>query len=119
MNEDRIITNYDQLIDEKYRLERLIENQRNIIRHDLAELKNEFKKEIRPAIDAATFVRKFAQPLSRKQAIITTGTGIILDLVLRKVLKGSNVLIQFALPRLIKSYTRNVLVNAKKTTVQG
>jgi hypothetical protein len=114
MNEEKIIINYHQLLAEKDHLERLIENQKNIIRHDLDELKMEFRKEIKPAIDAATFIKKFAKPQTRKQAIFTTGTGVILDLALRKILKGSNVLIQFLLPRLIRNYTSNILLNGPK-----
>jgi hypothetical protein len=117
MNEGKIIDNYHQLLNEKERLERLIENQKNIIRHDLDELKIEFKKEIKPAIDAAMFVKRFAKPQTRKQAILTTGTGIILDLALRKILKGSNVVIQFLLPRLIKNYTSNMFLNAPKKSL--
>jgi hypothetical protein len=117
MNEESTIGNYHQLLNEKERLERLIENQKNIIRHDLDELKIEFKKEIKPAIDAAMFVKRFAKPQTRKQAIFTTGTGIILDLALRKILKGSNVIIQFLVPRLIKNYTSNMLLNAPRKSL--
>jgi hypothetical protein len=105
------IKSYKTLIDEKERLERLIENQKNIIRHDLDELKAEFKKEIKPAIDAANFVKKIARPETRNTTLITASAGLALDLVLKRIFKGSNLLVQVLIPRLIKNYTTHFFNN--------
>jgi hypothetical protein len=99
------IRTYEDLIAERVRLEGLIANQKNIIRHDLDELKAGFKKEIKPAVDAAEFVKKLVRPETRNETIITVGTQIAIDLVMRRLLKKSNVLVQVLLPRILKNYS--------------
>src|SRR5687768_16677062 len=119
-NELRPIETYQDLISEKARLERLIENQKNIIRHDLDELKAEFKKEIKPAIDAASFVKKLAKPETRNETLVTIGSNIALDLILKRALRGSNLLVQLILPKIIKNYTTHFLHSFKqKSTLQN
>jgi hypothetical protein len=113
-NELTSIQTYQDLISEKARLEKLIENQKNIIRHDLDELKAEFKKEIKPAIDAANFVKKIARPETRSETILTVGAGLLLDFTLKRVLRNSNILLQVAIPRILKNYTTHFFHSLKK-----
>jgi hypothetical protein len=103
------IRNHQELMAERAHLETLIENQKNIIRHDLDELKAEFKKEIRPAIDAANVVKKFARPETRTNAIIATGTGFLIDLVLKRAFRKSNIVVQLLIPRMLKNYTSHLI----------
>lgn len=103
------IIKYEDLLDERKRLELLIENQKNIIRHDLEELKNEFKKEIRPAIDAATFVKKLTKPETRNETILKVGANLAFDIVLNSVFNKSNFLVKLIVPRLLKNYTSHIL----------
>lgn len=120
MNEElRNITDHTQLLQERARLQALIENQKNIVRHDLDELKAEFKKEIKPAIDAASFVKKLAKPETRNETIVTIGSNIALDLILKRMLRGSNLLVQLILPKIIKNYTTHFLHSFKKPTIQN
>jgi hypothetical protein len=113
-NKTDIISTYQDLVLERARLETLIENQKNIIRHDFDELKSEFKREIKPAIDTANFVKKFVKPETRNQTIAKVGVTIALDLILRRAMRGSNVLAQVLIPRLLKNYTTHFLHFLKK-----
>jgi hypothetical protein len=99
------IRTHEDLIAERIRLEGLIANQKNIIRHDLDELKAGFKKEIKPAVDAAEFVKKLVKPETRNETIITVGAQIAIDLIMRRLLRKSNVLVQVLLPRILKNYS--------------
>jgi len=110
------IQNYDELMAERTRLESLIDNQKNIIRHDLDELKAEFKKEIRPAIEAANVVKKFARPETRVNALVTTGSGLLIDLIFKKIFKNSLVM-QVLVPKILKNYTTHVIQRLKNNSV--
>jgi hypothetical protein len=112
MNNDPRILSYKGLQAEKKRLEMLIDNQKNIIRHDLDELKAEFKKEIKPAIEAANFIRKVATPLRRKETLLAVSTGLIVDFALKKIFQRSNLLFQVLFPKLIKRYSSQLLQKA-------
>jgi hypothetical protein len=108
------ITNYDQLVAERVRIEKLIENQKNIIRHDLDELKAEFKKEIRPAVEAASFVKKLALPETRKATMFSLGANLTIDLLLKRILKGKNVIAQVLIPKVAKNLI-SYFITGKKT----
>jgi hypothetical protein len=113
------IMGFEDLLDEKKRLESLIENQKNIIRHDLEELKNEFKKEIRPAIEAATFIKKVAKPETRNQTIMSVGANLAVDFIIGRILGKSNFIVKLFLPKLIKNYSSHIfykLKSKKKST---
>ena len=112
------IKTYEDLIAERVRLEGLIVNQKNIIRHDLDELKAGFKKEIKPAVDAAAFVKKIVRPETRNETLITVGTQIAIDLVMRRLLRKSNVLVQVLLPRILKNYSSHIF-NKTGTVTQS
>jgi hypothetical protein len=113
---NRTITNFNDLLDEKQRLEMLIENQKNIVRHDFDELKGQFKKEIKPALDAAAFVKKVAKPTTRNETVLRAAAGIVLDLALRKLLFRSNFLVQLLIPKIAKNYASHLL-SSKSTKV--
>lgn len=107
------ITTYRDLQEERAQLERQIDNQKNIIRHDLDELKAEFKKEIRPAIDAAEFIKKLAKPETRNRTILSIGANLAVDLALRGLLGRSNLIVQLLLPKVIKNYATHLLTSFK------
>jgi hypothetical protein len=113
-----VIYDFNGLIAEKKRIEALIEYQKNIIRHDFDELKNQFKKEIKPALDAASFVKQVAKPETRTKTLLLVGSGIVLDLALKRLLGKSNILTQMILPRLIKRYTKRFLSFRSSTAQQ-
>jgi hypothetical protein len=112
-----IICTHEDLISERVRLETLIENQKNIIRHDFDELKSEFRKEIKPAIDTANFVKKFVKPETRNQTIVKVGVTLAVDLMLRRALRGSNIVVQVLIPRLLKNYTTHFFHMLRKPEI--
>jgi hypothetical protein len=97
------------LLAEKERLETLIVNQKNIIRHDIDELKAEFKKEIKPALDTATFVRRFVIPQKRNQVFLRLGTNVAIDVLFSTFFPRSNILIRTFAPKMIKKYISYLL----------
>ena len=103
--QERIISTYDDLLAERKQLETLIDKQKNLIRHDLDEIKNEFKKEIKPAIEAGNFIKKLISPETRNRTIVTTGASIIIDLLVKKLLGNSNLLARVLIPTLLKNYS--------------
>ncbi|MBT1702418.1 hypothetical protein [Chryseosolibacter indicus] len=109
------IIHYEDLLNERKRLEILIENQKNIIRHDLEELKNEFKKEIRPAVEAASFVKKIAKPETRNGTLLKAGASLAFDFALKRMFNKSNFVIQWIVPRLLKNYTSHILYKWQET----
>jgi hypothetical protein len=110
------IQSYEDLQTERERLEMQIQNQKNIIRHDLDELKIEFKKEIKPALDAAQFIRKIATPENRRETIKQIGATLLIELAVRKMLQRSNLLLQVILPALTRSYTQHFI---KKISIKN
>jgi len=112
-HKETIIQNYNELVAERHRLEQLIDNQKNIIRHDLDELKAEFKKEIRPAIEAAGFIKKIAKPETRNETLFNIGANLAIDLLLKRMLRKSNVVFQVLLPRIIKNYSTHLIYNIR------
>jgi hypothetical protein len=106
---DSAIVDFDGLLSEKKRLEELIQCQKNIIRHDFDELKNQFKKEIKPALDTASFVKRIARPETRMETLLMAGSGIAIDFAFKRLFGKSNFLIQMILPKLVKRYAKRFL----------
>jgi hypothetical protein len=113
------ILTHEELLSERKRLEALIDNQRNIIRHDFDELKIEFRKEIKPALEAAHFVRKIASPHDRRQTVMSAGASLLLDIVVKKLLSRSNILLQVLLPGIVKNYTMHFITKLTPALSQG
>jgi hypothetical protein len=103
------ITNYEDLLREKARLEVLIQNQKNIVRHDVDELRAEFKKEIKPVVDTATFFKKVIVPVTRNQTLLNVGANAAIDMAFTAFLGRSSFLVRAILPRIIKTYTGSFL----------
>ena len=110
------IADFETLLSEKRRLEALIQYQKNIIRHDFDELKSQFKKEIKPALDTATFVKRIARPETRLETLLVAGSGIAIDFAFRRLFGRSNFLIQMLLPKLVKRYAKRFLALRKGRT---
>jgi hypothetical protein len=99
------IRSYQDLQNERGRLEMQIANQKNIVRHDFDELKSEFRKEIKPALEAAQFVKKFTSPSHRSETFLQLAAVLVIDLLIKKMLQRSGILLQLFLPGLAKKYT--------------
>jgi hypothetical protein len=114
-NDDPVIAvrTYEDLLAEKQRIERLIEIQKNIVRHDLDELKAEFKKEIKPATDVASFIQKVGMPKTHEKTFLKLATNVAIDLVFKSVFGRSNLLLRIFVPKLLKNYTSHYLQRLK------
>jgi hypothetical protein len=107
------VTSYKELLEEKQKLQVLIQNQKNIIRHDLQELKTQFKKEIKPAIDAGKFVKKITAAEARNKTVLTIGARLAIDLLARTMLRNSNIFVRTFLPVIAKNISHRIF--SKKT----
>lgn len=103
------ISSYEDLLSERKRLESLIDNQKNIIRHDFDELRAEFKREIRPATEAAGFIKKLMVPETRNQIFLKLGANVAIDLILAIAFGSSNVILRLLMPKLVKNYASHFL----------
>lgn len=117
--ETHSIDSYEDLLREKQRLQLLIENQKNIVRHDFQELRTQFRKELRPALDAANFIKQFARPQKRNQTLLTLGIGFAIDFSSRLLFQKSNVLVRTIIPLIAKGVSNKFLSrNGHHTTNQ-
>jgi hypothetical protein len=107
--ESEDINSYDDLLVEKARLELLIQNQKNIVRHDLDELKAEFRKEIRPAIEATAFIKKVLVPETRKGIVLNLGAQMALELISTAMFGKSSLLVRVLVPKILKNYTTHFI----------
>jgi len=112
------IHSYDELLTERKRLEDLIRYQKTIIQVDIDQLKDELKEEMRPAVEAANFVKKITTKETRNETMISMGSNLVVDLVIRRLFAKSHFLIQMAVPALLKNYTSHVVFNLMKAVAQ-
>jgi hypothetical protein len=112
------ITTYQDLQEERSRLEALIKFQKMNVRQDLDALKLEAEEKFKPVSEAAHFVKKLASPATRNDTLIGIGTNITLELLIRRLFSRSNILIQLVVPTLLKNYSTHVLFNLMKKVAQ-
>jgi hypothetical protein len=101
---DRIYT-YDDLQEEKKRLQTLLEAQKELIRHDLAAIRHEFQ----PAINAASTVSKmFTRDGSNP--LLNLGIDKTIDIVVKNLLLAKAGWIgKLVIPFIIKNYSSHAL----------
>jgi hypothetical protein len=108
------VTSFQELLEEKQKLQLLIQNQKNIIRHDLQELRIQFTKQIKPAIDAGKFVRKITAAQESNKTLLSISAGFAIDVLTRKLLRNSNLLVRTLLPLVAKNFSNRFF--SKKLT---
>jgi chorismate synthase len=101
------IRNYADLLAERERLKNLLQEQKQQIKTDVQEL----KEELRPAIALLSLLGKFTTRETRNDAIITTGSALAIDMVAKKML-SKNILARILLPGVLKNITSHLLYNA-------
>jgi hypothetical protein len=106
------IRSYEDLQSERERLEMQIANQKNIVRHDFDELKAEFRKEIKPALEAAQFVKRFTSRSQRSETLLQLGASLVADIAVKRMLHRSSFLLQLFLPGLAKKYASRFVGSA-------
>lgn len=112
------VASYEDLKSERFRLEELISHQKNIVRQDIDGLKEEIKEGLKPAVDAANFVKRMTTRETRNDTVLHIGSNLLLDVVIRKLFARSNLFVQLFVPTLVKNYSTHVLFNLMKNIAQ-
>lgn len=107
------ITSYQDLIEQKLELQRLLEIKKEQIRNDFLEL----KEEVEPALKVASFVGKVTTRDTRNNVLLQTGTNIAIDWVTRRVFPKAGFLLRLVGPLLLKNYASHFL-NKPKAVAQ-
>jgi len=111
----RPISSYDELCAERERLQALLKYQKALIQKDLQEL----RAEVQPVINVSNIVGKLLSREEGKDAVMTAGTNITIDLLSTTLLKKSNFFLRVLLPVLVKNFTSHYLPKAMPPQRQG
>ena len=113
MNKNRIQT-YDDLLEEKKRLEQLLSFQKEQISANWVEMKEEF----RPVNNVVSFFNKMVSR-DKSNPLVNIGIDVAGDLVLRKILLArAGWATRLVVPFLLKNYSSNVLAHKGKSFFQ-
>ena len=108
------IANYKELLEEKERLQLLLNNQKEILRADVKGIKEEFE----PVRAVVGYIKKFTRKDS-SNPMLNIATGRIINLILRRVvLAKAGWFTKLAVPFLAKNFTTNVIAD-NKTVILG
>lgn len=102
------VTTYEELKVEEQRLKALLAVQRERIREDVQEL----KEELDPLISVAKFVGKVTMRDSAHNPAVQTGANLTIDWLTRKVLPRSNFLLNLLVPKVVKNYASHYIDEA-------
>ena len=103
------IRTYDDLLEEKARLKLLLSAQKELVRQDI----NQLKQELVPVQKAISMVGKFATKDNRNW-ILTTAADTIIDLVIRKmVLSKAGFITKLVVPFIMKNFSSHVIADNK------
>lgn len=108
MNNVIPISSYDDLKNEKERLKALLKTQKAIINVDIAEIREEFQ----PVVIASEMFGKLLNREDGKDAVVTAGTNLTIDLLVSKVFSKSNFLIKLILPAILKNLSSHYIPKA-------
>lgn len=100
------IRSYDDLLAEQERLRSQLKVQKELIREDVIEIKEEFK----PLMGLVRILGKFTSRETRNEALVTTGSSLAIDLLVKKFLSG-NILTRLFLPSMLKNVSSHVIYN--------
>jgi hypothetical protein len=101
----KAITSYQDLIEQKQELQRLLELKKIQIRNDFLEL----KEEVEPALKVASFVGKVTTRDTRSNVVLQTGANLAIEWATRKFFPKSNFIIKLLGPMLLKNYASHLL----------
>ena len=106
------IRTYDDLLQEKQRLKELLRVQKEVIRQDI----DEIKQELAPVKTAISFVGKLTTQ-DHTNPLLNGTMNTIIDLVVRKMVLGrAGWLTKFIVPFIVKNYASH-FVDDKKDTI--
>ncbi len=99
------IQTYDDLLNEKAELEKLLLVQRSIVRQDIAEL----KEELRPAKQLVSFLGKITLR-DKNNSLLNLGVDVVGDVLIKNFLLAKTGWVsRLILPYFIKTFTSNVI----------
>jgi hypothetical protein len=105
----RSISTYDDLLAEKQRLTILLQAQKDLVRQDIQEI----KEELAPVKSAISMVGKFATR-DKGNWLLTTAADKVIDLVFKKmILSKAGWVTKLAVPFLMKNFSSHVIADNK------
>jgi hypothetical protein len=105
------IQTYEQLMEEKKRLETLIDAQKELIRYDFKDLKHE----LRPVGVVFSFLKSITSR-SGKYGVLNYGVDMIVDLIFKKmILSKAGWITRLTVPFLVKNFSSNKLAENKNS----
>lgn len=87
----------------------MIDEQRQLLQHDFIEFRNQLRKDARPAIKVINFVKNFVRPETRNGTLLSLGTSLTLNFVLRKLFLKSNFLVRMIVPSMLKNFSTHII----------
>ena len=108
------IHSYKDLLDEKQRLEVLLEEQRQLIRHDVQELKTQLE----PLKHVIDFIRKIITK-DKTSLLLTIGSDIVITSVVKRfILSRAGWLVRTVVPYFLKNYSSHFLAEQKEKWIE-
>lgn len=103
------INSYQELLDEKERLQSLLKAQKEILREDIREI----KEDLAPVTSAISLAGKFVTR-DRHNWVLNAGANTIIDLVVKKlILSRTGLLTRLVVPFLVKNYSSHIIADKK------
>ena len=107
------INSYADLLEEKSRLKLLLSAQKELVRQDI----NELKQELAPVKSAISMVGKFATK-DKGNWLLTTAADTVIDIILKKVvLSKAGFVTKLVLPFFMKNFSSHVIADNKDKIV--
>jgi hypothetical protein len=101
---------YDDLLKEKQHLEVLLQVQKQVIRSDIRDL----KEQLRPIKDAIEVIKKFTTK-DKTNLLLTIGSDIAINTVVKKfILSRAGWLVRTVVPYFLKNYSSHFLAEQKE-----
>jgi len=108
------INTYDELLQEQQRLKILLKTQKEIIRQDI----NEIKEELAPVKSVISFVGKLTTKGSGNP-LLTGTAGTVIDLVVRKLLLArAGWITKLVVPFVVKNYSSHLIEDNGKSILR-
>lgn len=108
------IKTYNDLVEEKQQLEVLLKAQKELIRYDVAML----KEEARPVLKTFGVVSKLFSR-DKTGAILSTGADTLIDVLFKRVLLGrAGWMVRTVVPYFMKNVSSHVLADKKATILR-
>lgn len=114
-NTTTTIKTFEDLLEEKKRLQTHIAVQRENIANDWQEIKTEFK----PVRDVFSFLGKFTSR-DRTNTLVNLGLDIAADTMLRRVILGNaGWVVKAVVPKIVKNFSSHILTKEGRQEIAG